>query len=209
MPVARREYPGPPLREDAVAADPMTQFGAWFADAVDRGVAEPDAMCLATASSSGVPSARMVLLKAYDERGFVFATNYGSRKCREIAANPAVALTFRWALSERQVRVEGLARRATAVESDLFWNARPYGARLGALASAQSSVIPSREYLDERVAALDAEYAGGDVPRPRGWGGIRVVPETVEYWQGRPDRLHDRLRYVRRGRRWAVERLAP
>jgi pyridoxamine 5'-phosphate oxidase len=207
--VARRDYAGTPLLEDAVAADPLTQFGAWFAEAVERGVPEPDAMALATASADGEPSSRMVLLKGWDKRGLVFCTNYDSRKGAELAANPRAALTFRWALLERQVRVSGRTRRTSAAESDSWWALRPRGAQLGALASAQSSVIPSRAWLDARVAELEAEHAGRDVPRPRWWGGVRVLPETVEYWQGRPNRLHDRLRYVRRGRRWAVERLAP
>jgi pyridoxamine 5'-phosphate oxidase len=208
--VARREYTGVALAEADVAADPMAQFAAWFAEAVARGVPEPDAMCLATASSAGEPASRMVLLKGWDERGFVFCTNYASRKGLHLASNPRAALTFRWALLERQVGVVGRTRRTSAAESDSWWALRPRGARLAAVASApQSSVIPSRAWLDSRVAELAAEYEGRDVPRPATWGGVRVVPDAVELWQGRPNRLHDRLRYVRRGRRWVVERLAP
>lgn len=207
--VARREYAGAALSEDAVAADPLAQFRAWFDEAVARGVPEPDAMCLATAGADGAVGSRMVLLKGWDERGFVFCTNYGSRKGRHLAENPVASLTFRWALLERQVTVTGRARRTNAKESDAWWALRPYGAQLGALASAQSSVIPSRDWLDERVAALAAEYEGRTVPRPAWWGGIRVVPDTVEFWQGRPNRLHDRLRYARRRGGWRVERLAP
>lgn len=207
--VARRDYAGAALSESDVAADPMAQFAAWFGEAVAAAVPEPDAMCLATAGDDGAPASRMVLLKGYDERGFVFCTNYGSRKGRHLAANPRAALTFRWAPLERQVCVTGRARRTSAAESDAWWALRPHGARLGSLASAQSSVIPSREWLDARVAELAAEYQGREVPRPAWWGGIRVLPDTVELWQGRPNRLHDRLRYTRRRGGWALERLAP
>jgi pyridoxamine 5'-phosphate oxidase len=207
--VARRDYRGAPLSEDAVAPDPMTQFEAWFAAAVAGAVPEPDAMCLATATASGDVASRMVLLKGWDERGFVFCTNYDSRKGQHLAENPRASLTFRWALLERQVGVVGRTRRCAASESDAWWRLRPRDAQLTALASAQSSVIPSRSWLESRVAALAAEYEGRDVPRPRTWGGVRVLPDSVEFWQGRPGRMHDRLRYVRRGRRWSLERLAP
>ena len=207
--VARREYAGDALSESNVAADPLAQFRAWFDEAVARGVPEPDAMCLATASPSGEVASRMVLLKGWDERGFVFCTNYDSRKGAHLAANPRASLTFRWAALERQVRVDGRARRTSAKESDAWWALRPRGAQLGALASAQSSVIPSRSWLDTRVAALEAEWAGREIPRPAYWGGVRVLPEVVEFWQGRPNRLHDRLAYRRRGGRWVVERLSP
>ena len=208
--VARREYAGAALREADVAADPVAQFRRWFDDAVARGVPEPDAMCLATAAADGAVASRMVLLKGYDERGFVFCTNYGSRKGRHLAENPVASLTFRWAALERQVCVVGRARRTSAKESDAWWRLRPYGAQLGALASAQSAVIPSREWLEERVAGLAAEYDGRPVPRPAFWGGVRVVPDAVELWQGRPNRLHDRLRFRRTDAgEWVVERLAP
>lgn len=207
--VARREYAGAALLEGEVAADPMAQFAAWFADAVGAAVPEPDALCLGTATATGEVATRMVLLKGWDERGFVFCTNYGSRKGRHLAENPVASLTFRWAPLERQVCVVGRARRTTAKESDAWWALRPRGAQLGALASAQSAVIPSREWLDAEVAALAAEHGGREIPRPAWWGGVRVLPESVEFWQGRPNRLHDRLRYARRGRRWVVERLAP
>ncbi|HEU0130415.1 MAG TPA: pyridoxamine 5'-phosphate oxidase [Mycobacteriales bacterium] len=207
--VARREYTGGALDEAALAPEPMAQFAAWFADAVARGVPEPDAMCLATVSPEGAPASRMVLLKGWDERGFVFCTNYTSRKGVHLAASPVAALTFRWAAVERQVCVTGRTRRTTAKESDAWWALRPRGAQLGALASAQSSVLPSRAWLESRVATLASTYEGRDVPRPAYWGGVRVVPDTVELWQGRPNRLHDRLRYSRRSRGWRVERLAP
>lgn len=207
--VARREYAGAALLESEVAADPLTQFGAWFGDAVARGVPEPDALCLATSSPDGDVASRMVLLKGWDERGFVFCTNYGSRKGLHLAANPRASLTFRWALLERQVGVVGSVKRTTAKESDAWWALRPFGAQLGALASAQSSVLPSREWLDERVAELAEEWEGRTVPRPAHWGGVRVLPQSVEFWQGRPNRLHDRLRYTRRRGGWTLERLAP
>jgi pyridoxamine 5'-phosphate oxidase len=207
--VARREYAGAALDESAVADDPVTQFAAWFADAVARGVPEPDAMCLATASADGAPSSRMVLLKGWDERGFVFCTNYSSRKGAHLTENPRASLTFRWALLERQVCVVGRTRRTSAAESDSWWALRPRAAQFSALASAQSSVIPSRAYLESRVTDLDAEYEGRDVPRPRHWGGVRVLPSSVEFWQGRPNRMHDRLRYTRARGDWRLERLAP
>ena len=207
--VARREYAGAALSEADVLADPMAEFAAWFADAAARGVPEPDAMCLATATPSGEVASRMVLLKGWDERGFVFCTNYGSRKGAHLAANPVASLTFRWALLERQVCATGRTRRTTARESDAWWALRPRGAQLGALASLQSSVIPSRTWLDSRVAELTEEWEGREIPRPASWGGVRVLPDAVEFWQGRPNRLHDRLRYARRRGGWRVERLAP
>jgi pyridoxamine 5'-phosphate oxidase len=207
--VARREYAGAALNEADVAPDPFTEFGVWFAAAVERHVPEPDAMCLATASPDGAVASRMVLLKGWDERGFVFCTNYSSRKGLHLAANPVASLTFRWTLLERQVGIVGRARRTSAKESDAWWALRPHGAQLAALASAQSTVIPSRAWLDSRVAELAAEYEGRAVPRPAYWGGVRVVPDTVELWQGRPSRLHDRLRYTRRRSGWALERLSP
>jgi len=207
--VARREYGGVALSEDAVAADPLAQFAAWFGEAVARSVPEPDAMCLATASADGDVASRMVLLKGWDERGFVFCTNYSSRKGTHLAENPRASLTFRWALLERQVCVVGRTRRTSAAESDSWWALRPRAAQFSALASAQSSVIASRAVLESRVAELEAEYDGRDVPRPRHWGGVRVLPGSVEFWQGRPNRMHDRLRYTRARGGWRIERLAP
>lgn len=205
----RRDYDGPPLDSSAFAADPATQFGVWFEDAVAKGVAAPEEMCVSTVSAEGVPSSRMVLLKAWDARGFVFATNYLSRKGADLAATGRAALTLRWASAERQVNVIGRARRTTKAESDTIFAARPRGARLAAWTSAQSAVIADRSELDLRYAELEARFQGAEVPRPPHWGGIRVVPDTVEFWQGRANRLHDRLRYRRAGRHWVLERLSP
>ena len=206
----RREYMRAELTEDAAAADPVRQLAAWLEEAAAAGVTEPNAMTLATASADGVPSARMVLLKGVDDRGLVFYTNYGSRKGDELAANPRAALVLYWAPLERQVRVEGRVEKVPREESAAYFASRPRGSRLGALASPQSDVVASRSVLEERLAELEAAHPGEDVPLPDNWGGYLVVPEVVELWQGRPNRLHDRLRYRADGRGgWIRERLAP
>ncbi|HKE97348.1 MAG TPA: pyridoxamine 5'-phosphate oxidase [Actinomycetes bacterium] len=205
---ARREYRRGGLTEAAADPDPIRQFAAWFAEADGAGMIEPNAMALATATPDGRPSARMVLLKQFDERGFVFYSNYRSRKGAELAANPRAALCLWWPPLERQVRVEGTVERLGAAESRAYFDSRPRGSRLGALASPQSEVIASRELLERRFAELDAAHPG-DVPPPEEWGGLRVVPDTIEFWQGRPDRLHDRLRYRLEQGAWTRERLAP
>lgn len=205
----RRDYALTGLTEADAAADPFAQFAHWFDQALAAGLPEPNAMTLATATSDGRPSARIVLLKGFDARGFVFFTNRHSRKGRELAANPRAALVFFWPELERQVRVEGNVAPTGDDESDAYFASRPLASRLGAWASPQSETIAGREALDRNVAALTARF-GGNVPRPPHWGGYRVVPEAVEFWQGRPSRLHDRLRYIRRpGDRWLCERLAP
>jgi pyridoxamine 5'-phosphate oxidase len=208
----RRRYGRGGLSESDLDGTWWQQFGRWFADAVESGLlVEPNAMVVATADPTGAPSARTVLLRDFDERGFVFYTHYQSRKGRELAANPRVGLVFPWVPLERQVVVRGVAGRVSRAETAAYFATRPYGSQLGAWASPQSSVIPSREPLEQAVAELAARWPeGGEVPAPEHWGGFRVAPETVEFWQGRPDRLHDRLHYRRdQGGAWVVERLAP
>ena len=205
----RQEYALRGLSEEDLQANPVEQFQTWFAQAIAAGLPEPNAMTLATTTPDGRPSARVVLLKALDERGFVFFTNYASRKGGELAANPYAALVFFWPELQRQVRIEGPVERVTAEESDGYFASRPLGSRIGAWASSQSQVIESREELERRAAELAAQYPDGEVPRPPHWGGLRVRHERVEFWQGRPSRLHDRLRYTKRQNGWRIERLAP
>jgi pyridoxamine 5'-phosphate oxidase len=196
--------------EDEVEPDPLAQFKRWYAEAVEAGVQLPEAMMLATAAPDGAPSARMVLLKGVEERGFVFYTNYESRKGRELAANPRAALVFHWPQTpRRQVSVGGSVERLSAQESDEYFRTRPFGSRIGAWASRQSEVIAGREGLERSFAELEAEHAEGEVPRPPWWGGYVLRPDIVEFWQNRPNRLHDRLRYRRSGGEWVLERLSP
>ncbi|WP_199831795.1 pyridoxamine 5'-phosphate oxidase [Streptomyces sp. ERV7] len=207
----RRQYRTTLLDEADLAATPMAQFARWFKDAVTGGLHEPNAMVVATATPDGRPSTRTVLLKAYDDRGFVFYTNYASRKARELAANPQVSVLFPWHQISRQVIVTGTAARVPREETEAYFRTRPHGSRLGAWASPQSAPIASREELTTRYEELAARYPEGtEVPLPPEWGGFRVVPETVEFWQGHENRLHDRLRYATAGPDlWRVERLAP
>ena len=206
----RHKYMQAGLDEKNAAADPFKQFDRWFNATKAAGLHLPNAVILATASAQGVPSARAVLLKGYDQGGFVFYTNYLSRKGRELAANPHACLLFSWEDLERQVRIEGPVQKVSAAESDEYFASRPLGSRLGAWASPQSETIPGRAALEARFA--DAKRRFGDaVPRPLHWGGYRVVPHAIEFWQGRENRLHDRLRYRRAGGEggWTIERLAP
>lgn len=198
-----------PLHEADLHTDPIHQFGRWFHDAIEAKAALPEAVTLATADRDGRPSARVVLLKDFDEHGFVFFTNYESRKARDLEANPRAALCFWWPALERQVRIEGSVTRVEEKESDAYFSTRPRGSQIGAWASEQSSVIESRRLLEERAADLSARWIESSVPRPPHWGGFRLLPESVEFWQNRDDRLHDRFRYVRAGARWKIERLAP
>jgi pyridoxamine 5'-phosphate oxidase len=205
----RREYTQRGLREEDLAPDPFTQFGAWFDEVAQADIREPNAMTLATATPDGQPSARMVLLKGVDERGFVFYSNYESRKGSELSVNPRAALVFFWVQLERQVRVEGRVERVSGEESNAYFASRPEGSQLGAWASRQSAVLPDRGLLEAAYEGLRAQYEGQEIPRPPLWGGYRVIPETVEFWQGRVNRLHDRLRYRRSDVSWAIERLSP
>lgn len=204
----RQDYPTAGLAETDLAGDWLDQFGTWLAEAVAAGVPEPNAMTLATADPAGRPSARTVLLKGYDQRGFVCYTNLGSRKATEALANPYACLVFRWAAQHRQVVVSGTVLPVDRSETEGYFRQRPRGAQLGAWASRQSQVLGSRAELDAAFVATAQRFPEA-VPAPPFWGGLRVVPETVEFWQGRTDRLHDRLRFRRDGEHWRVERLAP
>jgi pyridoxamine 5'-phosphate oxidase len=206
----RQEYSSRGLSENDLDPDPIKQFRRWFEDAVAAGVREPNAMTLATSTKEGRPSARMVLLKGFDDRGFTFYTNYESRKGGELVENPLAALILFWVDLERQIRIEGRVELATGAESDAYFATRPLDSRLGAWASHQSEVLPSRAVLETRVIELQEQYSGQEVPRPPFWGGFRVVPESIEFWQGRQSRLHDRLRYRRQiSQAWIIERLSP
>jgi pyridoxamine 5'-phosphate oxidase len=213
MPAQRPATPKPKadtgLSESHVDRDPIVQFGRWYQAAQAAGLVEPTAMALATASKDGAPSVRMVLLKGYDEQGFVFYTNYQSPKARDLLANPRAALLFWWGALERQVRITGDVTRVTEAESDAYFASRPLGSRIGAIASRQSAILASREDLERTVKELAAKYGDDKVPRPRHWGGFRIAPTTIEFWQGQPNRLHDRLRYTKVGPSWKIERLSP
>ena len=197
------------LPEAAESADPIELFQAWFEAAKDSGILLPDAVALATATADGAPSARMVLLKAVDSRGFVFYTNYGSRKARELEENPRAALCFHWAVLQRQVRVTGQVSRVSEEESAEYFATRGRGSQVGAWASEQSQRLPERSVLESRFREAEERFAGGDVPLPPFWGGYRLLPDRIEFWQGRADRLHDRLVFSRTGEGWGTERLYP
>jgi pyridoxamine 5'-phosphate oxidase len=198
------------LFEADMHVNPIEQFLLWFDEAMAAGLHEPGAMTLATATAAGVPAARLVLLRGFDERGFIFHSNRVSRKGRELAENPRAALVLYWEKLERQVRIEGRAEIISDEESDAYFRTRPRGSQLSAWASSQSEVVPGRADLDREMEELTARYAGREVPRPPYWGGYRVVPHSIEFWQGRPNRMHDRLRYVRQADgSWLLERLAP
>jgi pyridoxamine 5'-phosphate oxidase len=204
----RQDYMRAGLHEKDLDADPFSQFGSWFDGALRSGIALPNAMTLATATKTGRPSARTVLLKGFDARGFVFYTHYRSRKGRELEKNPRAMLLFRWEELERQVGIEGLVRRVSAAESDQYFASRPLGSRLSAIISPQSEVVASREALEARLEEAAKRWRDAP-PRPLAWGGYRLAPERFEFWQGRKDRLHDRLCYRKAAGAWKIERLAP
>lgn len=205
----RRDYALAALDRDGVDPDPIVQFSRWFDDAQHAGILEPNAMTLATCTPDGVPSARVVLLKDVSPGGFTFFTDYRSQKGEELAANPRAALVFLWKEIERQVRIAGRVERVTRDESEGYYRSRPLGSRIGAWASRQSSVIATRASLESAVASAQARFPGDDVPLPPHWGGYRVIPASLEFWQGRQSRLHDRLRYRATDDGWTIERLSP
>ena len=206
----RQDYTLQGLSETDVNSNPFTQFKEWFDQALNAEILEPNAMMVATTTTQGKPSARMVLLKDFDERGFVFYTYYNSQKAQELAENPQAALVFWWAELQRQVRICGWVEKVSDEESDKYFYSRPFSSRLGAWASNQSEVIENREVLEQQLEELQQKYYNKDVPRPPHWGGIRVIPAEIEFWQGRSSRLHDRLVYRKtEGGSWKIERLSP
>jgi len=206
----RKDYKLQSLLEKDVAPNAIAQFNSWWQEAIHSEIDEVNAMTLATASADGIPAARIVLLKGFDERGFVFFTNYESFKGMQLAENPRACLVFFWKELERQVRITGLVEKVNDAESDAYFNSRPEGSRIGAWASPQSQVIESREWLQEREKTYAKDFSGKPLKRPAHWGGYRVKPVTIEFWQGRPSRLHDRLQYTLEGsNEWKIERLAP
>ncbi len=206
----RKDYTLHGLSESEASPNPFIQFQKWFDQALAAQLPEPNAMTIATTTADGKPSARMVLLKDFDERGFVFFTNYNSYKGQELAENPQAALVFWWAELERQVRICGRVEKVSQTESDAYFYSRPLNSRLGAWASDQSQVIPSREVLQQRLQELQMKYENQEVPRPPHWGGLRVIPTEIEFWQGRPSRLHDRLLYTPLDKgTWKIQRLSP
>ncbi|MBD2773487.1 pyridoxamine 5'-phosphate oxidase [Iningainema tapete] len=206
----RKDYTLQGLSETEVDPNPVIQFKQWFDQALAAQLTEPNAMTIATATPDGKPSARMVLLKDFDERGFVFFTNYNSHKGQELAKNPQAYLVFWWAELERQVRISGLVEKVSATESDTYFHSRPVNSQLGAWASNQSEVIETREALEQKLHELQLKYQNQEIPRPPHWGGLRVIPTEIEFWQGRSSRLHDRLLYTRlNDGSWKIQRLSP
>lgn len=205
----RRDFESAGLGREALADDPIGQFERWFLEAENSGIEDVNAMVLATADSQGYPGARTVLLKSFDRQGFVFYTNYTSRKARDMDQNPRATLLMPWLALNRQVVVEGRVERVSSEDSLRYFASRPRGSQLSAWVSHQSATADSRDALEARLAEVERQYAGRDVPRPEFWGGYRVCPERMEFWQGRPDRLHDRFEYRRAGESWQIRRLQP
>ena len=205
----RRDYKTGELIESQIASDPIEQFSRWFADAQRSDILEPNAMTLATADAAAKPAGRIVLLKGFDDRGFVFFTNYTSRKGCEIADNPRACLVCFWQPLERQVRIDGTVEKVSREESVAYFQSRPAASQIGAWVSHQSGIIASRDELEKREAEIKQRFASGQIPTPDFWGGYRVIPQEIEFWQGRPSRLHDRILYTRSGNSWKIQRLAP
>ncbi len=205
----RRDYKLQSLNEEDVAMDPFAQFDRWWHEAVTSHIDEVNAMTLATATKEGIPSARIVLLKGYDINGFVFFTNYNSHKGKEIADNPYASLVLFWKELERQIRVDGTIEKIDAAQSDAYFQSRPAGSRIGAWASPQSTVIENRKVIENNFLQLEEKFGCENIPRPEHWGGYVVKPVSIEFWQGRSSRLHDRIRYTKNDHHWKIERLAP
>lgn len=205
----RHDYVTQGLRRSELDPDPFKQFGAWFTAAVESGIRDVNAMALATAGSDGRPSVRIVLLKGFGHEGFTFFSNYDSEKGRQLAENPYAELVIYWPQLERQVRVRGTVEKTSREESQRYFHSRPVGSQLGAWVSRQSEVIDGRRVLDARLAEMSERFSAGEIPLPPHWGGYRLTPQTIEFWQGRPNRLHDRFRYSRSADAWEIERLAP
>ncbi|RXK81045.1 pyridoxamine 5'-phosphate oxidase [Filimonas effusa] len=205
----RTDYSLKTLDESVIAPDAIDQFTTWWNEAIDSEIEEANVTTVATATKDGIPDARIILLKSYDKKGFVFFTNYNSVKAQELAENPKASMIFFWKELQRQVRVFGTVEKISAADNDEYFNSRPEGSRIGAWASPQSHVIADRTILDQKIEAVKAEFAGKPIPRPEFWGGYLIKPETVEFWQGRSSRLHDRIKYTRQNNNWKIERLAP
>ncbi|WP_297797577.1 pyridoxamine 5'-phosphate oxidase [uncultured Marinobacter sp.] len=205
----RRDFESEGLERDALDDNPIKQFHSWFDDARAAGILEPNAMSLATTGSDSMPDLRTVLLKYYDDQGFVFYTNYESRKARELAQNPKAALLFPWIALNRQVKIQGTVEKVSKAESLRYFSSRPRGSQIGAWVSEQSKAITSRGLLEQKVAEIKRKFSEGEIPLPSFWGGYRVIPERIEFWQGRPSRLHDRFEYVRQSDGWHIQRLQP